>query len=130
MTSRPIVRTPEVLSGRWRIDGTDIAVAAIREDIGLGLKELTRLYQDANLTNEEIQAALGFRFPPVRDVIVEHFLTSLTVHCECGEDTPHAAIGEEVQVKCVCGRIWRISLNIERLTEPDQPELIDERDVL
>jgi uncharacterized protein (DUF433 family) len=42
MKERPIVRDPDILSGRWRIDGTQITVAAIREDRELGIPEIRR----------------------------------------------------------------------------------------
>ena len=116
MTMRPIVRDPNILSGRWRIDGTEIAIAAIRQDCALGMEDIKRQYRSAHLTDEEIQAALVFEFPAVREPDIEIHLSSLTVHCECGEDTPQAAgAGSQVQiVTCVCGRRWRISLHVER----------------
>ena len=88
MTMRPIVRDSNMLSGRWRIDGTEIAIAAIGQDYAQGMEELKRQYRSAHLTDEEIQAALAFEFPAVREPDVEIPLSPLTVHCECGEDTP------------------------------------------
>ena len=85
---RPIVRDPGVLSGRWRIDDTEIAIAGIRQDYALGMEDIKRQYQSAHLTDEEIQAALAFEFPAVREPDVEIHLSSMTVHCECSEDTP------------------------------------------
>lgn len=116
MTMRPIVRDPNILSGRWRIDGTEIAIAAIRQIYAHGMDDIKRQYRSAHLTDEEIQAALAFEFPAVREPDVEIHLSSLTVHCECGEDTPQAAgAGNQMQmITCVCGRRWRVSLHVER----------------
>ena len=116
MTMRPIVRDPNILVGWWRIDGTEIAIAAIRPDYAQGMDDIKRQYRFAHLTDEEIQAALVFEFPAVREPDVKIHLSSLTVHCECGEDTPQAAgAGNQVQmITCVCGRRWRVSLHVER----------------
>jgi uncharacterized protein (DUF433 family) len=128
MKERPIVRDPDILSGRWRIDGTQITVAAIREDRELGIPEIRRHYRGAYLTEAEIRAALNFEFPPVREPGVDIYLSSVTVRCECGEDTPLATTGPDMRIECVCGRQWRVSLSVNRSPAPsdvqrdDQPE--------
>lgn len=127
---RPIVRTLDTLSGRWRIDGTQIAIAAIRQDHRLGMSDIGQQYRDANLTEEEIEAALAFEFPAIRETEVEHYLSSIIVHCECGENTPSAASSLDVLVECVCGRLWRVSMTIERVIEPGGPESITGTGVL
>ena len=118
MKMRQIVRDPDILSGRWRIDGTQIPIAAIRQDRDLSILEIKRQYRAFNLTDDEIRAALDFDFPPVREPGVEIHLSSVTVHCECGEDTALAAMGPDMQAECVCGRRWRVSLAVNRSPPP------------
>ena len=57
--ARLLVRDPEVLSGRWRLEGTTISVAMIREDGNRMGREMTlRAFAFVDLTGEEYDAAM------------------------------------------------------------------------
>ena len=108
MTSRSIVRSDEILSGRWCLDGTEIAIAAILADYKLGREACLETYASSFLTEDVLDAIIAFQFPSVRDVAVrvEHY--SVTVHCECGEDTTVAELWPTGHVECICGRAWDV----------------------
>jgi hypothetical protein len=108
MALRSIIRNDSILSGRWCLDGTEIAIAAILADYKLGREACLDQYASSLLTEEELDAILAFEFPSIREVNVrvEHY--SVTVHCECGEDTTVAESWPEGQVECICGRQWEV----------------------
>ena len=115
MTSREIVRRPDVLDGRWHFDGTTVAVAAVRSDhasADIGPND-TYLYSD--LTGAEIADALDFVFPILRESWMDVHYASVMIHCECGEDTPRATTWPDaLRIECPCGRIWLVEI-IHRL---------------
>jgi hypothetical protein len=108
MALRSIVRNDNVLSGRWVLDGTEIAIAAILADYKLGREACLETYASSFLTEDELDAIIAFEFPAIRDVAVrvEHY--SVTIHCECGEDTTVAEIWPTGHVECICGRVWDV----------------------
>jgi len=56
----------------------------------------------------------------VRDPDVEIHRSSTTVHCECGEDTPGEIAGHvDDAIECPCGRNWRVTATLERLSGPE-----------
>ncbi len=59
MTTRAIIRDPEVLGGRWRFEGTSIPIATILADYLLTDDEFRGRYHFAGLTNEDIESALS-----------------------------------------------------------------------
>ena len=124
MAARSIVRDTDVLNGRWRLAETMVAIADIRRNAHLGRDALKERYAIILLTDEEIDAVMAFVFPAVRDPGVSIHSTSITVHCPCGEvtDVPREAI---VKANCVCGRVWRVSADIELMEDPDDIEEID-----
>jgi uncharacterized protein (DUF433 family) len=116
--SRNIVRDNNVLSGRWRFEGTTIPIAAIRSDYQFGRRETKKQYAFMDLTDEEIDAALAFEFPLIRELqtVVEY--ASLTVNCVCGEDTHQAAVWPVFEiVDCICDRHWRVSVLTELVAD-------------
>lgn len=111
MTARAIVRDPEILGGRWRFEGTSIAIASIRADFLATRAELDEQYYFAGLTDEDIEAALAFDFPEIRDVRIQMEYAAVTVSCTCGEDIHHAGAWPVVEViDCLCARKWRVSI--------------------
>lgn len=111
MTARAIVRDPEVLDGRWRFAGTSISIAAIRADYLATQEELGDQYRFAGLTDEDIQAALAFDFPEIRDVQIQMEYAAITVSCSCGEDMHSAATWPVAQtIECLCQRKWRVTV--------------------
>jgi uncharacterized protein (DUF433 family) len=113
MTPRAILRDPDILFGRWRFDGTKIAVAEVRAAYNADPQSAIAAFQRQGLTREDINSALAFAFPDVRSLSISQNYGSVTVHCVCGEDTsatlhqPTCAI-----VQCPCGRRWRIVVNV------------------
>lgn len=110
-TPRAIVRDDHILSGRWRFEGTTIPVAAIRSDFHYGRKETKAQYKFMDLTDQEIDAALAFVFPEVRDHGLTVQYASMQIECVCGEDVSLTKLRPSKEIiSCVCGRRWRISV--------------------
>jgi uncharacterized protein (DUF433 family) len=108
---RSIVRDGNVLSGRWRFDGTTIPIAAIRSDFQFGREETKAQYKFMELTDAEIDAVMDFSFPDIRErgLVVDY--ASLTMQCVCGEDTHKAMIAPMQElIHCICGREWLITI--------------------
>ena len=118
MSSRAIVRDPEVLSGRWRLAGTMVPIADIRRQAGIGQEKLKVRFDAIDLTGEEIEAVMAFEFPVLRDPAVSVHTSTMTIYCPCGESTDIPR-GEGVKGDCVCNRIWRVSATIEPYEEGD-----------
>ena len=126
MAPRNIVRDPEVLSGRWHLEGTHVPIADIRRraQFGHGRDEIKRLYAAIDLTDEELDAIMEFVFPAIRQPSVDVQQGSATVHCECGEDTPGELGGHaDGEIECPCGRTWRVTAKLERLSGPEPTPL-------
>jgi hypothetical protein len=106
------VRKSDVLDGRWHFESTTIGVADVVADYMAsrdGFSSETYVY--AGLSQDEIAAALEFKFPATRETTVQVEYASLTVHCECGEDTPATGVWPMVaEVECPCRRRWRITI--------------------
>ena len=118
MTARTIVSNPDILGGRWHFEGTSIPVAAVRTDYAQGGADLTSSYHFMDLTNDEIQNALAFNFPAIRESLMETLYASVLMHCECGEDTPQATTWPtETQVDCACGRTWLVEVTFRLLAQ-------------
>jgi len=113
MTPRAILRDPNILFGRWRFDGTSIAVAEVRAAYRADPKTALAAFHRHGLSGEDVIAALSFAFPDVRSLAISQDYSSITVHCVCGEDVA-ATIQQPVgaTVKCTCGRRWRVDLNV------------------
>jgi uncharacterized protein (DUF433 family) len=116
---RPIVRDPLILGGRWRLDGTTFAIAEIKADHAARPPEGDALYHYEDVTATELEAALAFAFPVVRETQVSVLFGSITVACECGEDT-HCRVGDvrTDSVQCICGREWWIRVVAEPKATP------------
>ena len=107
---RPIVHDPDLLSGRWHLAGTSIAVGEIRLDHAISGSRPG--YANPGVSSPELAACLEFGFPPVRDSTVSLLAGTAMIACACGEDT--AAVGSaSAPIPCVCGRVWRIRLLLE-----------------
>jgi uncharacterized protein (DUF433 family) len=112
MTARPIVWNSDALDGRWHFEGTTIGVADVVADY-LASRDgfASDMYFYAGLSQDEIAAALEFEYPATHETRVQLECASLTVHCECGEDTPATGISPMVaEVACACRRRWRITV--------------------
>ena len=122
MSPRPIVRDPEVLGGRWRLSGTMVAIAEIRRSAHLGREALKQRYAMIDLSDAEIDAILAFTFPAVRDPGISIHTTTMTIHCPCGEatDVPREQV---VKGDCVCGRVWRVTAEIELMDKAGEPDI-------
>jgi uncharacterized protein (DUF433 family) len=122
--ARAIVRDDDVLSGRWRFEGTTIPIAAIRSDLRYGRAATKAQYRFMHLTDDEIDAALAFEYPAVRPSSLDVEYASVVMQCVCGEDTPMTSLTPRTEiVECICGRTWRIVINSEQIrrtvAEPD-----------
>jgi uncharacterized protein (DUF433 family) len=125
MSSRTIVRDPSILDGRWHFDGTTIAVATVRLDHANGGAERDGSYRFMDLTDDEIENALAFDFPSIRESSMDTLYASVVMHCECGEDTSQAMTWPtESQLLCQCGRTWLIEVTF-RLLAQSQREAAD-----
>ena len=111
MTARAIVRDPELLDGRWHFEGTSAAVADVVTDYAASATSLPETYRFAGLTDEEVQAALTFEFPEVKDLSVTLEYGSVEVHCVCGEHTQKTGVWPLVgEIECPCRRTWRVTV--------------------
>jgi len=122
MSPRKIVRDPDILSGRWRLEGTTTPIADIRREASLGRDGLKERYAAINLTDEEIDAIMAFIFPAIREPSLTVEPDEVTVHCVCGEST----LGPGPQIECPCGRTWSVTAEMERITEPRPFTLSDD----
>lgn len=121
MTARDIVRDPNILSGRWRFDGTSIAIADVLNDHGADLEDAETKYRFAGLNDEDIQAAMTFVFPDVRTTQVNLEYAAVVVSCACGEDTYKSGLTPAVSiVECACRRTWKITVE-HLLDREDRP---------
>jgi hypothetical protein len=113
--ARNIVRRDSALSGRWHLEGTAIPIAVIKADAQFGRAELLQQYAFIQLTDEEIDAILQFEHPPVDEVAVDLSLSTIMVHCVCGEETFGVARVTPAShaISCICGRKWRLSVTLE-----------------
>ena len=112
MADHGIVRDERILSGRWHLADTQIAVADIRDD-----------YQDRDLTSiipkhfkslslREIKAALDFTFPEIRPSAASLVFGSITVACVCGEEAYGVTTTDRLCVCCLCGRAWGVEIKL------------------
>ena len=121
MMQRSIVHDPTILSGRWRIAGTQIAVAEICLDYRDAQPRDAEPYQYQGLSSAEIRAALEFDFPAIREAHTSTLLAMLTVHCACGEETHQTLTGwPELDIDCVCGRTWSVQVTVVPKQQPKQ----------
>ena len=114
MGTRPIVRSPHVLAGRWSFAGTSVAVAEVRAAYISDPDQAIRTFRRLGLTRDDIRSAITFPFPDVRSSSITQDYASVTVHCVCGEDT--SATTQELTsnvVTCACGRRWRVNVTCE-----------------
>ena len=110
-----IVSTPDTCSGRWRFAGTRLWASIPKIYIDRGRAWLKEQWPD--LTDEMIDAAVAWDFPPNRDtprVSVE----DVDVQCVCSDDTytDVAASRSEVDrihVCRACGKRWRVTVTVE-----------------
>jgi uncharacterized protein (DUF433 family) len=118
VATRKIVRDPGTLSGRWRLEGTQVPIADIRRHADLSRTALKHRFADIGLTDEEIDAVMSFSFPAIREASVTIDQTAVTVHCECGEHTGQRPTAPETEISCPCGRTWRVRVELERVSGP------------
>lgn len=109
---RAIVRDTEVLSGRWRFEGTNIPIASLIHDHALRGNSENGQYRYLDLTDSEIRSALTFRFPSLREVGLTVQYVSFTLECECGEEMQHATSWADVDLTCICGREWLVQTSV------------------
>jgi hypothetical protein len=110
--ARLIVQDPTVLSGRWRLDGTTIAIAMLREDGNRQGRELTlQSYAFMDLTGEEYDAAMEFEFPELRKLVINPVRSIVLIECVCGEEKTASTEEAILEVPCICGRTWNIKLD-------------------
>jgi hypothetical protein len=114
MSPRRIVRDPDTLSGRWRLEDTMTPIGDIRREAHLGRDALKERYAAIELTDEEIDAILAFIFPAIREPSLTIERDEPTVHCVCGEHTS----GPGPNIECPCGRTWHVTAELERLSDP------------
>ena len=109
--TRPIVRDPRVMAGRWYLAGTKIPIAAIRRDGVLGGRiETQALYSFLQLTDAEYDRIMAFPFPEIRAFALAVRHADFSVECVCGEDTEITTQKSLLEVPCVCGRTWKITV--------------------
>jgi hypothetical protein len=117
--ARLITHDPALLSGRWHLAGSQIAVAEVRLDHA-AWRGRPEHYRYPGVSADELAECLDFTFPPIRESTLELLSGVVIVSCACGEDTP--AIGPlNAPITCVCGRRWRLDLQLVPLEEGGAP---------
>lgn len=112
---RAIVSTPDVLGGRWRLDGTRIHASIIRNWITeFDLTEFNEQFPHVELTHEEADAVLAWPFPPIHNGPIPINLPDELV-CACGEDADLRDDGAGEEWHCpYCGKDWMMTVRIEQ----------------
>jgi hypothetical protein len=116
--NRAIVRDSAGGTTRWHFAGTPIFVDALVSDFDNATEVATvrAAYRAMGLSDGEIDAALGFEFPPVRPVVAVPAAIALTLQCECGITRQTVVTPPEYQTNvCPCGRIWQIENRLSPL---------------
>ena len=120
MPPRPIVRDPAVEDSPWCIEGTQIAVIQIQQDYARSGEAALDGYRHMGLTDNELAAALAFRFPSIGARVIEPEIIGLAVQCECGikRKTYVAPPAYETDA-CPCGRVWQVDVSLTPVVRPD-----------
>lgn len=118
LAPRKIVRDPEIHSGRWRLEGTDVPIAEIIRSGHLERGALKEQFLAIKPTDDEIDAIFAFEFPAIRKASVRVDGSSVVMSCECGESTEKDnTVGGTTDITCPCGRTWRVAASIERVLD-------------
>lgn len=114
MSTRPIMY--DTVSGRYLISGTSIFVAQLQRDFNEN-GDLSRApYQGMGLTDDEIDQALAFTFPPARAPHIDPVLVAFDIVCACGEPRHTIVTPPTFETDaCICGRAWRIQVDSQPL---------------
>jgi hypothetical protein len=121
--TRAIVQSPMVLDGRWTLAGTSIPIAQIRYDLNrMSRADVLRSYRFLQVTDDELDRVAAFSFEPIRELSLSVTTASVTVHCQCGEDTPVAITETKHVANCICGRDWDIKPTISISPAPSGTE--------
>lgn len=120
MPSRPIARDPAVGDSPWCIEGTQIAVMQLQQDVRQRGDAARAAYRLMGLTDEELDAALAFRFPSIGVGVIEPEIIGLAVQCECGiKRKTHIAPPAYETDACPCGRVWQVQVQLTPTVRPD-----------
>jgi len=117
MSSRPIVRDPDELYGRWRFDGTRIPVADVRLAVTADPTAAMETLQLASLSPDDIEAAMAFEFPVLHGPEVHLAFGVVNWTCVCGEEESisHEQVGSTIVRECPCGRRWSVQLTLAQV---------------
>lgn len=114
MKVRAIVRDDEILSGRWRIDGTMIPVAEIRRHVDAYPALSPEAHVFPTVSIEEVDAALAFAFPAIREPNVQSMYGTIVISCVCGEEIFMTMTAlPQTRINCACGRQWNAEVVVE-----------------
>ncbi len=104
MTNRKIVSTSDTLGGRYRLDGTRMPIASIRE---WGSREdAAQAYPHLNLTDGEWDMIRDFDWPEKGKPVIDRMT------CSCGEylNTEDRIDDDPGPATCfACGREWELT---------------------
>lgn len=114
---RAIISTPDVLGGRWRLEGHRIHVSAIRNWITeCGLNAFNDEFPHVNLTQEEADACLAWPFPPIQGKPARMDADyGYDLICVCGE---YATLRDDGVWHCpYCRKDWVMTVRIKQATK-------------
>ena len=124
MADRFIVFDPTAAVGTWIFSGTLLSVREVRRDLMRDPDRARIAYRSLGLSNGDLDAALAFAFPPVQDVTVVVHGIPVETHCVCGERRQAIAWPPAMELDpCICGRIWRLPVQIELVGPTDDVEV-------
>lgn len=112
MAARTIIRSPDILDGRWHLEGTEIPIGEIQQTFLTTHDGPKETFRYAELSAEDIAAALDFAFPPIREAWVDLRPAMVQANCVCGEHSTTITTGEDnkAELHCVCGRSWTVQV--------------------
>ena len=118
MTNRHIVRDPAIAAGRWRFENTSIFIDDMTRDFARDPETMRAAYQLQGLSLAELDAALAFDFPVVRDVQIHVRYIDVEIDCVCGIHRSAKVDPENMNLDiCPCGRRWHIEAGARLATD-------------
>jgi hypothetical protein len=80
-------------------------------------------YRELGLSEAELDAAMAFSFPAVREVGAIVQGVTVEIHCVCGERRIAVGLPPNLELDaCICGRVWRVPVQVELARDSASPE--------
>jgi hypothetical protein len=111
-------RMPVNIQGDWLVEGTEIRVADLQNDLRAHGSHASRIYQAMGLSPSEYQIAKRFKFPAQHPPKIDRFFVDIVGRCECGTAIRLTGYdADDLAVGCVCGRLWEPMIGLGKVSE-------------